>query len=287
MGVKTDIQWSDSTINPTTGCEGCELWGPKTRVCYAGNLHETRLAKSMPLLYAADFSEVRVVAGRMTQAASWPDLRGKEREDKPWLNSYQRVIFVGDMGDFMSKDVPDDYIEHEIFGAIESRAGSRHFWLLLTKQIRRLAEFSINRGGLPDNCMAMTTVTNQHYADKRVPDLLKVECKWKGVSAEPLWDAVSLKQYLSEQEIHWVIIGGESEQRGVTPNPFELEWGRSLINECIDADVPAFVKQLGSRSFDGETPLTLRDSKGGDWSEWPEELQVREMPKLYPEVTLA
>ena len=27
MSVKTKIQWCDSTVNPTMGCDGCELWG--------------------------------------------------------------------------------------------------------------------------------------------------------------------------------------------------------------------------------------------------------------------
>lgn len=41
MGVKTNIPWCDSTINPTSGCIGCELWnGRDIRHCYAGNWHE-------------------------------------------------------------------------------------------------------------------------------------------------------------------------------------------------------------------------------------------------------
>ncbi len=32
MGLKTNIEWCDSTVNPTTGCDGCELWG-RVRTC--------------------------------------------------------------------------------------------------------------------------------------------------------------------------------------------------------------------------------------------------------------
>src|SRR4051794_31894480 len=39
MSVATKIQWCDSTCNPTMGCDGCELWNPKVKKCYAGNLH--------------------------------------------------------------------------------------------------------------------------------------------------------------------------------------------------------------------------------------------------------
>jgi len=40
MGKKTTIQWCDSTINPTMGCDGCELWDQNRKSCYAGILHK-------------------------------------------------------------------------------------------------------------------------------------------------------------------------------------------------------------------------------------------------------
>ena len=35
MSIKTKIQWCDSTVNPTMGCDGCELWGahPAVLLC--------------------------------------------------------------------------------------------------------------------------------------------------------------------------------------------------------------------------------------------------------------
>lgn len=193
MGLHTNISWPDSTINPTTGCEGCELWnGRDIKHCYAGCFHEKRLAKSLPLLYDADFQKVRLAPGRMMQAARWSDLRGKPRPDKPHLDGLPRLIFVGDMADFCSKQVPTDYIVEEIIGAIRSTPGQRHFWLLLTKQIHRLADISQQIGGLPDNSMAMTTITDQHFADKRLPHLYRTLCKYRGVSAEPLLGPINL-----------------------------------------------------------------------------------------------
>ena len=32
MGIKTAIQWCDSTGNLPMGCDGCELWNPKGNV---------------------------------------------------------------------------------------------------------------------------------------------------------------------------------------------------------------------------------------------------------------
>jgi hypothetical protein len=99
MGKETFIQWCDSTVNASTGCDGCELKQPgKDGSCYSVPIHENRLAKSLPLLYDPDFHNVRIIPGRIPQAAKWSDLTGTVRPDKPWLDGLPRVIFVGDLG---------------------------------------------------------------------------------------------------------------------------------------------------------------------------------------------
>lgn len=97
--------------------------------------------------------------------------------------------------------------------------------------------------------------------------------------------------------IDWVIVGGES---GPGARPCNVEWIRSIVSQCKAAGVPAFVKQLGAKPFletgfwnvdqcaesiarhgeyDPETDAYhLNDKKGGDPSEWPEDLRVREFP---------
>lgn len=84
--------------------------------------------------------------------------------------------------------------------------------------------------------------------------------------------------------LSWVVVGGES---GPGARPFNVEWARSVIRQGRDAGVPVFVKQLGAQPFDLEPVfkswglgMELRDRKGGDWSEWPEDLRVREMPEV-------
>lgn len=82
--------------------------------------------------------------------------------------------------------------------------------------------------------------------------------------------------------IDWVIVGGES---GPKARPCNIEWIRDIVRQCKEAAVPCFVKQLGSRSTDGSTEAKLLDAigmnlfkhtKGGDISEWPADLKVRE-----------
>lgn len=88
------------------------------------------------------------------------------------------------------------------------------------------------------------------------------------------------------ERIDWVIIGGES---GPRARPMDLAWARSLVEQCRAAGVAPFVKQLGARPrieqpMDGAgnhpvTEILLRDRKGGDMAEWPEDLRVREFPR--------
>ena len=86
--------------------------------------------------------------------------------------------------------------------------------------------------------------------------------------------------------LDWIVCGGES---GPGARPFDLAWARSTIAQCRAAGAPVFVKQLGAQPIDRATPPSgheegapirwrLRDRKGGDWTEWPEDIRVRELP---------
>lgn len=103
--------------------------------------------------------------------------------------------------------------------------------------------------------------------------------------------------------VDWVICGGES---GPGARACDIAWIRSIVEQCRGSGaggVPVFVKQLGSRpgypygegvrildrlpapiaealrdDGDGWYCWELKDRKGGDMGEWPEDLRVREMP---------
>ena len=326
MGATTGIEWCDTTVNPTTGCDGCELWklldkaahppiwgGP----CYAGNLHEMRLAKSLPKLYAPRFTEVRLAPGRMAKAAGLSDLTGTDRPEKPWLNGMPRLIFVGDMGDLFSRDVPFEYIRDEVFGVATSAAGSRHVWMLLTKQPSRMMKFAEWFGEWPENVWAGVSVTGLKTV-LRIGYLLQVPAARRFVSFEPLVENVGVpielfgygdagstthyKRYapVADRGIELAIIGGESHQNGHGARPFDVAWARRLIQVARDTPLKVFLKQLGSNvrwsgcSGPGEHwpngtltedmgcawRVRLKDGHGGDWSEWPEDLRVREFPRV-------
>lgn len=275
MGIKTKIQWCDSTVNPTMGCEGCELWGPQTKNCYAGTLH-ARFGGITPG-YAPSFEEVTLFPGRVEAAANWPDLLGQPRPDKPWLDRMPRLIFVSDMGDSLSKVVTFDYLREEVIAGVTSEAGARHRWLWLTKRPDRMAKFSDwlceREVRWPDNLWAGTSVTTQARTS-RIGSLLRVggESTVRFVSVEPQLGYIDLEAWLPD--LDWVIQGGESGRARI----FDIAWAAGLIGQCRRHGVPLFLKQLGAVIVSRGERVILRDGHGGDWSEWPEWMKVRQLP---------
>ncbi len=276
MAENTPIHWCDSTVNPTMGCDGCELWHGERKSCYAGILHDMR-GKTNPG-YATDFNHVERFPGRMTKAARLSDLAGLRRRRKTWLDGQPRMIFISDMGDSLSASVSFEYLEAEIIDAVVSPAGRRHQWLWLTKRPKRMADFSAWLAdwdqGWPENLWAGTSVTTSKTVE-RIDDLLKVgdERTMRFLSIEPQLENVDLRGHLAG--IAWVIQGGES---GGDPRPFDMAWARDLRDQCRQAGVDYFCKQLGSKPLVDDKPLCLEDRHGADWDEWPEDLRVREVP---------
>jgi protein gp37 len=155
------------------------------------------------------------------------------------------------------------------------------------------------------NVGIITSISDQVTADAMVP--LVLACRdlvpLIGLSCEPLLGPVELAEddwipteYCSPSDppptIDWVIVGGES---GPGARPCHVDWIRSIRDQCKAADVPVFIKQLGQfaiadypreeigrESYRFEPGIGYRlvttDKKGGDWSEWPEDLRVREFP---------
>lgn len=83
--------------------------------------------------------------------------------------------------------------------------------------------------------------------------------------------------------LDWAIIGGMSGRR---PREYRYSWARSLIRQCKEAGTAAFHKQVGANPVDDlgyveiSHAVKLKDLKGGDMLEWPEELRVRQFPSV-------
>ena len=94
MSLKTKIQWCDSTVNPTMGCDGCEIWGAQRKTCYAGTLH-VRFGGVKPG-YAARFEDVALFPGRVAEACSWSDLAGKRSAEWRLFGPVYDLAFAPD-----------------------------------------------------------------------------------------------------------------------------------------------------------------------------------------------
>jgi protein gp37 len=64
--------------------------------------------------------------------------------------------------------------------------------------------------------------------------------------------------------IDWIIVGGES---GPESRPMQLEWAQSIAEQCKNADVPFFMKQLGGHP-----------DKRHNLEQFPVDLRVRQFP---------
>lgn len=260
------------------GCDGCELWTNKVKKCYAGTLHVRFGGSSVG--YAPTFEEVSLFPGRMEDATKWSDLRGMERKDKPWLNGYPRLIFVSDMSDSLSASVGFDYLQSEIINNVISEKGKKHQWLWLTKRPERMSKFSdwLVKHDIdwPSNLWAGTSVTSQKTTS-RIRHLLNVGNSQtiRFLSVEPQHEQIDLSKWL--KQLDWIIQGGES---GHGACPFHIDWAVALSEACRKRGVAYFLKQLGADvRFNGEQVL-FTDSHAGNWHEWPEEIRIRQLPRI-------
>lgn len=282
----TAIEWTDEVWNPVTGCShvsaGCKN-------CYA----ERFAGRGMGPWKGRAFGDVRCHPERLGIPFQWK---------KP------RRVFVNSMSDLFHESVPDEFVDEVLLVMWENK---QHDFQILTKRPKRMLDYfgSIK---LPksdefpfQNIWLGVSVEDQRTADERILFLLQTPAAVRFVSYEPALGPVNIPQYLHSQVlstsrdgllpdtlpgIDWLICGGES---GPKARPFDIEWLRSAVRQCKAASVPVFVKQLGANCYNGaeqscETStcvvheyarLRTKDRKGGDPSEWPEDLRVREFPR--------
>lgn len=258
MGDRTEIEWTDATWNPTTGCtkvsSGCEN-------CYAeriarGLLTETYTRK-LPVVDTPENRQdpfaLRMWPQRLSQPAEW---------------STPHRVFVNSMSDLFHKDVPEDFLRRcfEVMLAVD-----RHVYQILTKRPARAARLInekhsdlFSNRGLPDHIWIGTSVENQEV-DYRVSHLLDVTAEVRFLSCEPLIGPLDLEQTDFSEGIHWVIVGGES---GTNHRPIRKEWVTNIRDACRARDVAFFFKQWG-----GRTPKSNgRRLEGREWNEMPTQM---------------
>lgn len=235
MAYVSNIEWTEGTWNPVTGC--------------------TKISPGCKFCYAERFSErFRGVPGHPFEQGF--DLKlHLERLEQPLQWKRPRVIFVNSMSDLFHEEIPTEYVD-QIFQVM--RQASHHTFQVLTKRPERLREFcETHTGNVPTNVWIGVSVENQKYT-WRIDYLRKVGAHVRFLSCEPLLGPLELNL----RGIHWVIVGGES---GPGARPMNPRWVRAIRKQCTRAGIPFFFKQWGG-VHKSKTGRTL---DGRIWGEMP------------------
>lgn len=234
MAHQSEIEWTDATWNPVTGCTqvsaGCDH-------CYALTFAER--FRGVPGHHFEQGFDLRLWPERLTLPLNWK---------KP------RRIFVNSMSDLFHSEVPDEFI----FSVFDTMVRAPwHTYQILTKRPQRMYRLSGNLPLLEHIWLGVSIESND--VAWRADFLRRVPAAVRFISAEPLLGSVDA---LDLAGIDWVIAGGESGHgfRRCDPN-----WVRELRDQCNLQDVAFFFKQWG-----GRTPKAGgRLLDGQSWDEYP------------------
>ena len=115
------------------------------------------------------------------------------------------------------------------------RIRSDVIFFLLTKRPERVADhLPKDWGDGWDNIFLNVTAENQLRADERIPILLELPFKHKGVMCAPFIGPVSMRRYLETGQIEQVLCDGENYDGA---RPCHFDWVRSLRQECVDNNI--------------------------------------------------
>lgn len=312
MGQSTTIAWTDATWNPLRGCTEIS---PGCAHCYAAAIAARFSGPGKPFEGLA-YRDANGKAHWTGKIATAPD---KLREPLSWrkprmvfVNSMSD-LFHEDVPEEYILSVFDvmrrcTWAGGQNCGRI---GGSGHTFQVLTKRADRAADVlsrmcwdgeALNLEGrgcphlkLTDQIWIGLSVEDQQRADERIPHLLRTPARVRFLSCEPLLGPIEFSNVTNRSDaieqlgkkaldgIDWVIVGGES---GPGARPCNIAWIRSIVRQCRAAGVACFVKQVGAlpcvdqHSDKGAFYALLKDPKGGNPEEWPEDLRVREWPTL-------
>lgn len=103
-------------------------------------------------------------------------------------------------------------------------------FFLLTKRPQRVRDcLPRDWGDGWENIFFNVTCENQRRADERIPLLLSLPFKHKGIMCAPFIGPVSIRQYLGYGQIEQVICGGENYDGS---RPCNFDWVKLLRQEC-------------------------------------------------------
>ncbi|MDP2202245.1 MAG: phage Gp37/Gp68 family protein [Methylicorpusculum sp.] len=243
MATISQIEWTEQTWNPTTGCTKLS---PGCKHCYAEVMSSRLHAMGAPG-YENGFI-LAIHPERLNQPA---------RRKKP------TVYFVNSMSDLFHEAIPDQFLD-QVFSVIEQTP--QHTYQILTKRANRLPEYFQNRS-CPNNVWLGVSVEDREYGAPRIDYLRRINANIRFLSVEPLLDDLG---EIDLTGIHWVIVGGESGPKARLMKP---EWVENIKQQTDAAGVAFFFKQWGGWGADGvkrHKKSNGRVFRGQTWDAYPQ-----------------
>ncbi len=247
MASLSDIEWTDATWNPVSGC----------RVISAGcsNCYAMRMAAR---LQAMDHPSYGATTRRSGDRHVWT---GKTHLLEHTLTipltwKKPRFVFVNSMSDLFQESVPFEYLDR-VWETMEK--ASQHTFQVLTKQPERMAKYLCERDRMPLRNVWLGTSVENHQVARRIDELRKCDAIVRFISFEPLIGSVGR---ISLTDIDWAIVGGES---GPKARPLDIKWVDEIFDQCEAHSVRFFFKQWGGVN----KKRAGRTFKGRTWDDMP------------------
>jgi protein gp37 len=214
MPKQSNIEWTEMTWNPVTGCTKIS---PGCKHCYAETMAKRLVAMRSPR-YRNGFL---------------PTLQ-EDLVDLPKRWRTPKTIFVNSMSDLFHPEIPVDFIDR-VFKTMNECP--QHHFQVLTKRAERLMELAPVLTWSSNIWMGVSVESRRFTIRARL--LQQVPARVRFISVEPLLGPIN---ELPLDAIHWVIVGGES---GRGARPMQRGWVQDIFRQCRAANVPFFFKQWG------------------------------------------
>ncbi len=234
MSNYSKIEWTDATWNPVRGCQKIS---PGCKNCYAETFAERfRGVSGHP--YEQGF-DLRLLPEKLLEPFRW---------------TTPRTAFVNSMSDLFQQGVPNNFIVD--VGRVMITA-NWHTYQVLTKRAERMKKLlkrELSFASSASHIWWGVSVEDRKYGLPRIDHLRESPAAVRFLSIEPLLEDLG---ELDLRGIHWVIVGGES---GPGCRPISEPWVESILQQCLEANVPFFFKQWGGypkkkkgRDLNGQT----------------------------------
>lgn len=217
----SNIEWTEKTWNPTTGCTKISK---ECDNCYAEVMTNRMMHMPNQPRYKAGFGVFAMHDDALGEPYKWK---------KP------TTVFVNSMSDLFHKDMKIEFLQ-KIFKVMNDTP--QHTYQVLTKRHHEITKYSKDLNWTDNIWMGVSV--GSEAGVRRIEHLVTCGAKHKFLSVEPLLEEL---QDLNLKGIDLVIVGGESGDN--SSRPVELDWILKVKKNCDQQGVPFFFKQWGMKKF--------------------------------------